>query len=223
MTDIIQKDEFIELDYTGKTKDGDIVFDTTIASVAKDAELNVQKGFAPIIACAGQGHLLPGLDRQLVGKSLGKHTITVSAEEGFGKKDAKLLQLIPMKIFKAQGMRPMPGLQINVDNQIGTVRTVSGGRVIVDFNHPLASKELVYDVDIKRKVTDQQEKVESMLKIMRIPFTSVSITDNKAEVIGSTAIPQEFVEVFAKDVVRLTGVVDILFKKDEKKGENNKV
>lgn len=216
MADTIKKGEFIELDYTGKTKDEGVVFDTTIKAIADEADLGVQKAFKPIIACAGEGHLLPGLDRQIVGKTIGKHTIEVSAEEGFGKKDGKLLQLIPRKIFKEQNIQPMPGLEINVDNQVGIIRTVSGGRIIVDFNHPLSSKELVYDVDVKRIITDQTEKIRAMLDIMRIPYNDIKVANDKAEVIGTVDIPQQFIELFGKDVVRLTGIKDILFKKEEK-------
>jgi FKBP-type peptidyl-prolyl cis-trans isomerase SlyD len=215
MTETIQKGDFIELEYTGKTKDEGIIFDTTSAVVAKAAELHMQKQFKPIIVCAGEGHVLPGLDKRLVGASLGKHSFIIPAEEAFGKKSAKLLQLIPRRIFNDQKIQPVPGLEINVDNQTGIIRTVSGGRIIVDFNHPLASRDLIYDVEVKAKVHDQTAQVKAVLEVMRIPFASLTITDNKAEVLGATNLPDAFVQMFAKDIVRLTGITEITFKKKE--------
>lgn len=214
MADTVHKGDFIELDYTGRTKDEGVVFDTTLKSVADEAHLHVHKHFKPVVVCAGEGHLLPGLDRQVVGKSLGKHSIEVSAEEGFGKKSAKLLQLIPRRIFKEQGVQPQVGMEINVDEQVGIIKTVSGGRIIVDFNHPLSGKELVYEVELKRKVSEQADKVKAMLEVMRVPFKEVKVSEGKAEVTGTVDLPAEFAEVFAKDVVRLTGVKDILFRKE---------
>ncbi|MBD3208838.1 peptidylprolyl isomerase [Candidatus Woesearchaeota archaeon] len=222
MADTIKKGEFVELDYTGKTKEEGVVFDTTVKKIADEAELGVQKDFKPLIVSAGEGHVLPGLDKQLVGATLGKHTFSVPTEEGFGKKSAKLLQLIPRKKFKEQNIQPVPGLEINVDDQVGVIRSVSGGRIIVDFNHPLASKDLVYEVDIKQKITDQATKVKALLAVMRIPFEDVTITEGKAVVTGTKQLPEEFIQLFSKDVVRLTGVQDLTFRKEEEK-ENKKV
>ena len=47
----------------------------------------------------------------------------------------------------------------------GVVKTVSGGRVLVDFNHPLAGKDLVYNVKINKIVDDIKEKLNSLLKM----------------------------------------------------------
>ncbi|EFK97351.1 peptidylprolyl isomerase FKBP-type, partial [sediment metagenome] len=46
-------------------------------------------------------------------------------------------------------IRPMPGLPVNIDGMYGIIRTVAGGRVIVDFNHPLSGKEIVYNSKLK--------------------------------------------------------------------------
>ena len=48
-----------------------------------------------------------------------------------------------MSAFKKENITTQPGLQITVDEAVGMVKTVSGGRVIVDFNHPLSGKDIV--------------------------------------------------------------------------------
>ena len=48
---------------------------------------------------------------------------------------------------------------MNFDGRVGKVLSVSGGRVLIDFNHPLAGKDLVYEIDIKRKIDDLNEKI----------------------------------------------------------------
>ena len=97
MAETIKKGDFIELDYTGKIKGEDIVFDTTEQSVADEHELEVHKEFKPVIICVGEQHVLPGVDKALEGQALGKHSFDVAPEDAFGKKDAKLLQLIPRR------------------------------------------------------------------------------------------------------------------------------
>ena len=53
-------------------------------------------------------------------------------------------------------------MQLNIDGVVGTVKTVTGGRTLVDFNHPLSGRELVYEVQVKKVVTDTQQKVKHL-------------------------------------------------------------
>lgn len=163
---MIKKNDFVEIEYTGKTKEDELVFDTTSQEVAKENEFDQQNmPSGPKVVCVGQGQLIPGLDKDLEGKQEGEnYSVVISAEDGFGKKSAKNVQLIPTKQFYKQNINPMPGLQVNIDNSMGVIKTVTGGRTMVDFNHPLASRELVYDYKVNRIVTDTKEKAESYLK-----------------------------------------------------------
>jgi FKBP-type peptidyl-prolyl cis-trans isomerase 2 len=90
----------------------------------------------------------------------------VPVEKAFGKKNSKLIQLIPTSVFTKQKIRPMVGLQVNVDNSFGVIRSVSGGRVIVDFNHPFAGKDLKYDVKINKIFKDAEKKIPLLTKTL---------------------------------------------------------
>ncbi|MFW6014344.1 MAG: FKBP-type peptidyl-prolyl cis-trans isomerase [Nanoarchaeota archaeon] len=163
---MIKKNDFVEIEYTGKTSDEGIVFDTTNNETAKENGLNQQNTkFGPKIVCVGESQVIPGLDKDLEGKEPGKeYSVQITPEEGFGKKSAKNIQLVPTKQFHKQNINPMPGLQVNIDNQMGIVKTVTGGRTMVDFNHPLASKELVYEYKINKVINDTKQKVDSYLQ-----------------------------------------------------------
>ncbi|MBN2459484.1 peptidylprolyl isomerase [Candidatus Woesearchaeota archaeon] len=219
---MIKKGDFIELDYTGRLKDDKIVFDTTVEQVAKDNKiLNPKYKYAPVIVCIGEKHLVAGLDDALVGKNPGKYTIEVKAEHAFGKKTAELLKLIPKRLFSKDEVQPFVGLEVNVDGSLGIVRSVSGGRVIVDFNHPLASKDLVYDVEVKRIVIDPLEKTRALLELMAVPFDNIDIVDNKAEVTLKTALPpKEIIKGLSESLTKLAGLKHVEFKtKQEVKKE----
>ena len=97
------------------------------------------------------------------------------------KEDPKLLRLVPANIFKKDNLRPFPGLNVNIDGIIGTIRSVSGGRVIVDFNHPLAGKDIFFDLEIKRIVKDDKEKVESLVSKISKEF-EVQVKEKKADI-----------------------------------------
>ena len=139
---------------------------TFYAKVAKEAGVFSEKAkYEPIIICLGEKQVIPGLDEQLIDKDFGEYTFEISAEKGFGKKDPKLLQLVPMSVFKKQNIVPQVGLQVNVDNSFGVVRTAGGGRIIVDFNHPLSGKDLVYDIKLNKIVSDKFKGLK--IKIIR--------------------------------------------------------
>jgi len=163
----IKNKDFIELEYTGMTKEDNVVFDTTSKELAEKNDLETEKAkFGPMVLCVGEGQLLRGLDKKLEGLDLGEHRIELSAEEGFGKKKAQYVQLVSTAKFRKQGVSPMPGMQVNIDNMVGVVKTVTGGRTLVDFNHPLSSKELVYEIKINRILTDDKEKAGAYLNMM---------------------------------------------------------
>jgi len=213
---LIKKGDFIELDYTGRIKDDKIVFDTTVEQVAKDSRIFSQKyKYKPIIICVGETHVVQGLDHTLMGKNLGKFTVEVKAEHAFGKKSAELLKLIPLKLFKKDNIQPYVGLEVNVDGMLGIVRTVSGGRIIVDFNHPLAGRDLVYDVDIKRVVADPLEKTRAVLELLGIPFENIDVMDDKAVITTKVKFPDDAVKELDANIKRMVGLVSVDFKSEE--------
>ncbi len=208
MTQVKQND-FLEIDYTGRTKDDNVVFDTTEKSVAQKEGLMDQKSqFLPSIVCVGHGHLLPGLDSALSGKEAGQtHLIEVPVDKAFGKRDAKLIQMIPLNRFHKQKINPVPGLQLNIDGAFGTVKTVSGGRCVVDFNHPLSGKDLIYSVKINKIVTDDKQKLDALMKIyMHASESKIEITGDIANITYKSAHhghshPKEPLLEIAKQVI----------------------
>lgn len=212
----IKENDFVEINYTGKVKDGGEVFDTTNEALAKEHQIhNPRASYKPVIICVGKAQLLKGIDNALIGKEPGTFTIELTPEDAFGKKDAKLMQMIPMNKFKEQNIKPMPGLRLNIDNHMGTVRAISGGRVIVDFNHPLAGKDLVYDIEVKRIVTDKAEQVQGMLLLLFGLQADVAITDNKAMAIVEKALPTEFAVEAAKQLGEILDIGGIEFRTKE--------
>jgi FKBP-type peptidyl-prolyl cis-trans isomerase 2 len=191
----VKKGDFIELEYTGKLKEENIIFDTTSEIIAKKADIhNPQTEYKPAIICVGHKQLLTGMDKAVEGIEIGKEkTVDIPAEDGFGKKRADLIQLIATPKFKKHGINPVPGLQVNIDNQIGVIKTVTGGRTLVDFNHPCSSKELTYTFTIKRIVTDTKEKATALMTQLFSEqlVDTINVKDNNVEVTLKMEMPGE--------------------------------
>lgn len=162
--EIIKKHDFVEIEYVGKLKNIGQIFDLTDENLAKENNLyDEHRKYGPVIICIGEAFLIHGLDTQLEGKSLGKYKFEIKPEDGFGRKNPKLIQIVNLNVFLKQNINPFPGLQVNIDGLMGTIRSVSGGRCVVDFNHPLAGRELEYEVNIIRKIDSVEDKLKSLL------------------------------------------------------------
>jgi len=188
---IIKEHDFVEIEYTARIKEDGTIFDTTEEKVAKENNLyDKHSDYSPAVICVGENNILKGLEEQMIGRETGKeYTIEIGSENAFGKKNAKLIQLIPTSKFRQQNINPVPGLQLNIDGVFGVVKTVSGGRCLVDFNHPLAGKDLVYNVKINNIVDNDNEKLKSLLKMyLHIKDADTEINDkSNASELASTS------------------------------------
>lgn len=157
----VKKGEFVEIKYTGYVNGQ--IFDSNIESDLKI--LNPEAKTEKTIVAVGEGMVVKGLDKALEGKELGKeYHIKIGHKEGFGDRNKDLIRTIPLKVFTEKNIMPQSGMMFSLDNQIVRIVAVSGGRVMTDFNSPLAGKEIDYKFTIIRKVGDDKEKIEALFK-----------------------------------------------------------
>lgn len=203
----IKKHDFIEVEYTGRFKDTKEVFDTTSVKIAKEAQIFSEKGeYAPVIICIGEHHILRGIDEFLEGKEVGSYTLELPPEKAFGKKKMELIKMIPTNKFTEQDIKPIPNLRLNIDGHVGLVKSVSGGRTVVDFNHPLAGRDVVYDLKVIKLVTDKKVQVESLLKVLFGTEIPVDVKEKKAIVSFPSELPEQIKAELAKKVSELTSL-----------------
>lgn len=199
---VLQKKDFVEIEFTGKIKGGEI-FDSNIK---KDLEkLNPNENPKPLTFSLGEGMFMKGIDDFLIGKEIGKYTIELSPEKAFGPRVKEFVQMVPIKLFQSQNVRPVPGAVFNFDGRIAKILSVSGGRVMVDFNNPLAGKEVIYEINILKKVDDLNEKAKSLIDFLFRRELKFSIQDKKV-IIEVEKNFAKFIEMFKdkfKDILDL--------------------
>jgi FKBP-type peptidyl-prolyl cis-trans isomerase 2 len=156
----VKKNDFVELEFIGKVKNGE-VFDTNISEEAKKIGLKIDD--KPFILCIGQEMVIKGLDKSLDGKEIGKtSSVDLLPSEAFQERKSSLVRLIPLSVFTQQKILPKQGMTLALDNMLVKIVSVSGGRVLVDFNNPLSGKIVSYEFTIKRKVDDINEKIQAI-------------------------------------------------------------
>jgi len=133
-----------------------------LKEAGKDEILDSNKGGAPLEFVIGKGQIIPGLEKGLVGMSEGESAdILVKAEEAYGLRDEEAVQKLPREQF--EGIELEKGMQLYGQGQQGetiqvTVVDFDDKDVTVDFNHPLAGKDLMFNVTVvsERDATEQE-------------------------------------------------------------------
>ena len=129
----------VKVHYTGKLANGE-VFDTS-------------DGKEPIEFTLGQGQLIPGFEKGLIDMKLNeKKTITIAKEEAYGEVNKDLIQEVK-KTELPQDMAPEVGMGLVSKSPDGQemnlmVVEVREESIVIDGNHPLAGKELIFDLEV---------------------------------------------------------------------------
>jgi FKBP-type peptidyl-prolyl cis-trans isomerase SlyD len=127
----------------------------TLEFTLKNAEgkvLESSKGGQPLKYIHGQKMMIPGLERELTGMKIGgeKH-VTVKPQDGFGKINPKAVQEVPKEKIPPNALKV--GAVLATRNPEGTVvpmtvREIKEKTVVMDMNHPMAGKTLVFDIKV---------------------------------------------------------------------------
>jgi peptidylprolyl isomerase len=166
----LQKGDFILINYTAKVKETNEVFDTTNEEVAKKEHLHKEgEIYEPNLVVIGEGWVLKALDDSLTTMEISKPaTVEIPPDKGFGQRDPQKVRRVPLKQLLAKEINPVIGARIEYQGKMASVRAIGAGRVLLDFNPPLAGKTLIYDVTVNKKLEGNEEKIGALIH-RRIP------------------------------------------------------
>jgi peptidylprolyl isomerase len=95
-------------------------------------------------------------------------TVEISPEKGFGQRDPEKIKRVPIKQLYAKEINPVVGARIEFQGKNATIRSVGAGRVLLDFNPPLAGRTLIYDVTVTKKLDTAEQKIGALIH-RRVP------------------------------------------------------
>ena len=171
----LQKGDFILINYTAKVKETNEVFDTTLEEVAKKEHLHKEgEIYEPKLVVIGEGWMLKAIDESLTTMKLNKpQSVEVPPDKAFGPRDPEKVKRVPLKQLLAKDIHnPTIGMRIDYNGKMATIRFIGAGRVLLDFNPPLAGKTLVYAVTVDKKLDANEEKIAALIH-RRIPVVEV--------------------------------------------------
>jgi FKBP-type peptidyl-prolyl cis-trans isomerase SlyD len=126
---------------------------------------DTSEGREPLEYVHGAGNIIPGLEREMIGMGVGESKeVVVAALDAYGEEDEKAFMDVPVDQFP-KDIQMKVGTELQVQNQAGQpmyARIVQVGEksVRLDFNHPLAGKELHFSVkvvDVRRATQEEKE------------------------------------------------------------------
>ncbi len=213
----VKKGDFIELEFTGKIKSSNEIFDTNVKSVVDSEKLDV-KEVKPFVLSVGSAMLPLGFDEDLIGKEVGKnYVVDITAEKAFGKRDKALIKMIPTKLFLEQKIRPERGMQLSLDGQMVKIISVSSGRTLVDFNNPLTGKDIIYEYKILKEINDENEKINGLQDFLFKKRFEFEVKGNKV-VFSVEKAMEPYMKMFSGKFKEIIGKeIDVIVKAVAKK------
>jgi peptidylprolyl isomerase len=175
--------DFVLVEYTLRVKDTSKIVDTTNEEEAKKEGIyDPRERYGPRLIIVGEGRLLPGLEKMLRELDEGQEReVEIPPEDAFGKRDPAKIKIMHRNAFIKAGIRPEPGKVVEINGQLAIIRSITGGRVVVDFNHPLAGRTIEAKVKITKVLRAPKEKLLHLV-LRRLP-PSIKENDIKVEYI----------------------------------------
>jgi len=148
---MIKKNSVVTMHYELKGDDGEI--------------LDSSQGQEPLVYLHGSNNIIIGLEEQLEGKKVGDSIVAeVAPEKGYGMPVEALVQTVPSEAFGEEIKEIELGMRFQAETEQGpvpvVVTAIEDGMVTVDGNHPLAGKNLFFNVSIADIREASAEEIE---------------------------------------------------------------
>jgi len=171
----LQKGDFILVNYVAKVKETGEVFDTTSEETAKKEHMYKEGDvYESKLIAVGENWVLKALDESFATMEIDKSTtVEIPPAKAFGDRDAEKVKRVPLRQLLAKDINPAIGLRIEYGGKMATIRAIGAGRVLLDFNPPLAGKTLLYEVVVKKKLETAEEKISALIH-RRIPAVEIA-------------------------------------------------
>ncbi len=185
-----KKGDFIRIDYDLWVSDR--LIQTTNKELGEKNNLQGQV-YSPKIIILGNNMILDKVDNLIIeGKT--KETLDLTPKDAFGNKDKDKIKTFPTSTFEEHKIKPVVGIVYNFNGQFGTIKSVDKSRVLVDFNHLLAGKQIKINYAVCELVKEISTKITFILEyVLQLPkeYYAVKISDKVIEI----NLPKEIAQI----------------------------
>ncbi len=164
----MNKGDIVRVDYTLWTVENDKeeIRETTMEQVAKDNGIHdPNRRYSPEVVILGEKMVLDELEKAIMNAEIGKeYDLYLEPSKAYGERNPALLKVVSPRDFERNKITPEVGKFVTINGQTGKVISISPGRVLVDFNNPLAGKKLHYKFVVKEIVEGVENKILALIE-----------------------------------------------------------
>jgi peptidylprolyl isomerase len=188
--------DFLLVEYTVRVKETGNIVDTTSEEIAKSENI-YESGrlYGPVLVVLGKKWLNEMVEEELKKTDVGvEKEIIVPPEKAFGPRDPGKVKVYSLREFRRRNINVRLGDIVEIGGNRGIVKSISGGRVTVDFNHPLAGKTLIFKVKVVAKLEDFKDKIKALAtRHLQIPMSEVGVDYDEEKKELTITIPSKYI------------------------------
>ncbi len=196
--------DFVKVEYNAwRVADNMLVYTTSKKVAEENKVFDEEMHYVPQLIVIGKGTTVKGVENAVKTMNVNEtKKVELQPKDAFGEKSAELVKVLPIADFKKRDIEPYPGMQLDIDGSVATIKSVNSGRVVVDANHPLAGEKLLYEIKVVEKLEKDDDKIKAVAGMFSLVPDSISVTGADAKVV--------FGEKVKKDRDYLIGKSDFL-------------
>ena len=176
--------DFVRINYSAWRIADNSLTHTTIKKVAEEnGTFDKDASYAPQLVIIGKGSIIKGVEDAVRSMSVNEsRTVELGPKDAFGERNSDLVKVMPLTDFRKRDIDPYPGMRLDIDNAVATVKSVNSGRVVVDANHPLAGERLRYEITVVEKIEKDAGKVMALAEAFSLNPDSIQISNGVARI-----------------------------------------
>jgi len=192
---VFNQGDFILVEYTVRAKETGTLLDTTDQELAMKENIHeADRLYGPTLVVLGRGWMNEVVEQELMKMEVNEEReVEVPPEKAFGERDSGKVKTFSLREFQRRGYGVNVGDVVEVGGVKGVVKSISGGRVVVDFNHPLAGRTLVYKVKVVGKLEEFRDRVKALAsRHLNITGGDIDVAYEEAEKKLVVSIPGKY-------------------------------
>lgn len=177
--------DFVKVDYSlWRAADNALMRTTDKKLAEKEGIFNPEANYVPQLIVIEKDNALKALWDAIKSMDAGQSKrLELEPKDAFGERNQDLVRVMPVADFRRRDIEPKPGMQIDLDGVIATIKSVNSGRVMIDANNQLAGEKVIYDIKVIEKVEKEDEKIKAIAGSYGLEPAGAEVKENTAKAI----------------------------------------
>ena len=184
--------DFIKVNFEMYVGDEKKLVSTNNMQLAKDNDIYDEKlKYKETVLVVGSESLFKEINESFLSAEVGKeYEVKIKAEDAYGLRDSKNVKVHTYREFQRQNVEPALGQEVSLNGRRGRVVSLTPGRILVDYNHQWAGKDVVYKYTVTGIIENNVEKMKALIDFnYPVDSEKFEVSENGTEI--EITVPEE--------------------------------